>query len=91
MRNVHFEVRHRQGVNRNGRKVTLRHASLPGFLAVDRKTGEWCYKERRDNNKLEPVIQSKGWAEYMDAMKPDYVPITYDWVKKIQLRQRAFN
>lgn len=86
-----FTVKHRHGTNRHGRQVTLRHASLPGFLAVDRKSKAWCYKEKANEaGGLVKVVASPDWGDHMDAFRPDYVPITFDWVKKIQLRMRAF-
>lgn len=82
-----------QAENRHGKKIQLRDLRFNGYLKVYRnKQGtHWCYYERGDSGKLQQVVASPGWNDVMTTFRPDSVPITAEWVKKINLRLRAFH
>lgn len=92
-----INIHHRQKVNRMGKHYQVRIAHYAGYVKVDRKTQEWAYCEVRKVHTAEgakdmavPLIKSKGWAEYMEAMNPDHIMhLTPNWVSKISLRERA--
>lgn len=89
--NSMFQVRHRHGVNRNGKKFVQRHAALTGYVAVDSQTKAWSYMEGNSEHELKSVISSPNWKPFMENLAPAFEPVSAQWAQRIQLRQRAFN
>lgn len=75
--------------HKTGRLTRWRTLKYDGLIMLDRKTGAWAYIEPQTGSA--PRITSPNWASYMEMMAPDFLPVTPEWSRKIQLRARGLN